>query len=61
MNSTSKTATGSPDLAYYLRRAEEETIAEIRAANAAAASRHGQLARAYGERALALMGGRQPA
>lgn len=46
------------DLAYLLRRAEQESIAEIRAVSAEVAGRHGAMARAYATQALVLLDSR---
>lgn len=45
----------APDLDYFLRRAEEEAIAEIRSSDAIVAQRHGAMAQAYSERVQALL------
>ena len=45
-----------PDLGYFLRRAEQESIAAIRAGDPRAARQHEELACAYSARALTLLG-----
>jgi hypothetical protein len=42
-------------LEYWLRRAEQESIAAIRASNAVAAERHDAMAFAYSSQALAML------
>jgi hypothetical protein len=43
---------------YLLRRAEQESIAAIRAGDKSIAERHDEMAHAYSLRAAALLGGR---
>ena len=45
----------SDQLEYWLRRAEQESIAAIRATSAAAAERHDAMAFAYSGQALAML------
>jgi hypothetical protein len=45
----------SEQLDYWLRRAEQESIAAIRSTNAVAAQRHDAMAQAYAARARSLL------